>query len=257
MGKQLLSIDTNPKTVKGQKFGFLTGVLYLAPSDLSGYQVCPMAETAKCADACLNSAGRGAFNSVQSARIAKTKRFHETRFAFLVDLAWSIKALVRKADRMGLVPLVRLNGTSDIRWENIPFGEHANMMAAFPDVQFYDYTKIANRRGIPENYDLTFSYSGAADYAKFVEKALDAGMRVAAVWRKRENIPAVYQFAGKAYEVIPGDDSDLRHLEPKGKFVALYAKGKARKDTTGFVLDSKPASEAKKRLFAQVKAAIN
>jgi len=238
MAKQLLSIGTNAKTIKGNKYGFMTGVLYLAPSKLSGYQVCPLAAMAQCEAACLYTAGRGAFNSIQQARINKTKRFFEGREAFMADIVWSIKALVRKAARANLTPLVRLNGTSDIRWEVIPVTidgqEYSNIMAAFPDIQFYDYTKDANRKDLPANYDLTFSFSGVTAYAAQVSKAIAKGLRVAVVFRKQSDIPTSFM----GMECVDGDDSDIRHLDASGVVVALYAKGKAKKDTTGFVVDA-------------------
>ena len=106
----------------------------------------------------------------------------------------------------------------------------------FPDVQFYDYTKLANRRDVPANYDLTFSYSGAAGFREYARRAIDAGMRVAVVFRTRESIPETFQ----GLQCIGGDDSDVRHLEPRGVVVALYAKGPARRDVSGFVVDSAP-----------------
>ena len=238
--KQLLSIDTNAKTVKGQKQGYMTGILYLAPSDLSGYQVCPMAKKAKCEEGCLNKAGRGVFNSVQQARVNKTKYFFENRQQFMLDLVASIEALIRKAGREGFSPVVRLNGTSDIKWENIRFDytfmhgktRKVSIFEVFPELQFYDYTKIPNRKNVPNNYDVTFSYSGTNTFARYVEQAFDNGERVAVVFRKKSDIPT--HFAG--LECIGGDDSDLRFLEPKNKVVALYAKGKAKKDISGFVV---------------------
>ena len=235
--RDIFSVGTNAKTVKGEKYGFLTGVLYLAPETLSGHQVCPMARLAGCAAACLNTAGRGAFNSTQNARIAKTQRFFADRDAFMADVVFSIKSLERKASKLGMVPLVRLNGTSDIRWENIPVtvgdATFVNVFAAFPHIQFYDYTKLANRKGIPSNYDLTFSYSGLPGFAAQVSIARDAGLRMAVVFRNRSDIPAT--FIGM--DCVDGDDSDIRHLDAQGVVVALYAKGKARKDLSGFVVD--------------------
>ena len=232
--KNVLSIASDAKTIKGNKLGFLTGILYLAPSDLSGYQVCSMAELAGCREACLYTAGRGAFNSIQRARIAKTKRFFEDRDSFMNDIEYSIKALIRKAARMGLTPLVRLNGTSDIIWENIPFKQYANIMQAFPEVQFYDYTKIPTRKNIPANYDLTFSYSGVSSFKKAIVKAHanEKLARIAVVFDKQENFPDT--FLGR--KVLIGDNSDVRHLDSKNSIVALYAKGKAKKDKSGFVV---------------------
>jgi hypothetical protein len=235
--KNLFSISADAKTTKGEKLGFLTGILYLAPYNLSGFQVCPMADLAKCADACLNTAGRGAFNSVQKARINKTRFFFEHRNEFMLSLVFSIVQLKRKAEKLGLIPLVRLNGTSDLKWENIGFEFEGkrfnNIMECFPEVQFYDYTKISSRNNIPANYDLTFSYSGVIQFQKYNKKAFNNGMRVAAVFNcKPDEIPASYN----GMQVIGGDNSDIRHIEPQGVIVGLYAKGKAKQDKTGFVI---------------------
>ena len=243
---QLFSISSNAKTVKGEKLGYLTGVLYLAPAKLSGYQVCPMAALAQCEAACLNTAGLGGvYSSIQRARIAKTKRFFEAREAFMSDIVKSIRALIKLARKPRRVKgrfakryqvLVRLNGTSDIRWETIPVTidgvTYANIMLAFPNIQFYDYTKLANRKDIPSNYDLTFSYSGVKNYQPQVAKAQKALMRIAVVFRHVEDIPK--RFIG--LKCIGGDNSDVRHIEKQNVVVALYAKGKARHDTSGFVV---------------------
>ncbi len=234
MRKSLLNIDQNPKTIKGQKYGFMTGVLYLAPADLSGRNVCAMATMAGCAAACLNTAGRGAFSNVQRARIAKTNYYFNDRAGFMDNLAADIKLLAKKAAARGLVPLVRLNGTSDIKWENVPFKQYPNIMAAFPEIQFYDYTKISNRDALPVNYDLTFSYSGLPQYQQYVKQAIIKGMRVAVVFRTRAAIPD--SFLG--LNCVDGDNSDIRHIDPAGVIVALYAKGKARRDNSGFVVDA-------------------
>lgn len=235
--KSLLGFNTNAKTVKGEKIGYFTGILYLAPVDLSGYQVCPMAKAAQCDKACLYSAGRGAFNSIQQARIAKTKYYFENRPEFMLNLVKDIEAGIRKAAKLNQELLIRLNGTSDIRWENVSFTDndgktYDNIMSRFPNVQFYDYTKDGNRKDLPANYDLTFSYSGASTFGKYNEKAINNGMRIAAVFRYEKNIPATF----KGLPVIGGDNSDVRHIEPKAHIVALYAKGKAIKDNSGFVI---------------------
>lgn len=233
---QLLSIDTNAKTVKGQSKGYYTGILYMAPWKVAGVgNLCPMAEVAECHKACLYSAGRGAFNNVQQARIRKARLFYSDRATFMAALVDDIRKLIRKAAKDGMTPLVRLNGTSDVRWENIPvtIGDttYANVMAAFPDIQFYDYTKLAGRT-VPVNYDITFSYSGASAYRAQVAKAKKHGLRIAVVFRHRNIIPST--FDGMA--VVDGDNTDIRHLDPQGVVVALYAKGAAKKDITGFVI---------------------
>jgi hypothetical protein len=176
-------------------------------------------------------------SNVKLARIRKAKAFFEYRTEFMQLLAKDIRRLVKKAAKANMVPLVRLNGTSDIKWENIPVTdngiEYANLMTLFPDVQFYDYTKIPSRHNLPANYDLTFSYSGVLGFQKYVNQAIDTGMRIAAVFRKRADIPA--KFMG--LDCVDGDNSDIRHIDPKGVIVALYAKGQAKKDSTGFVID--------------------
>jgi hypothetical protein len=230
--KNLLTVDANAKTVKGQRYGFMTGILYLAPSTLSGHNVCPTAHLAQCDRACLNTAGRGAMSNVQNARLNKTLFFFENRDAFMALLVADVARLVRRAARKGMIPLVRLNGTSDIRWETIPTDDGRTIFERFPDVQFYDYTKIANRRDIPANYDLTFSWSGVSAFAQYGQRAIAAGMRVAVVFKDRGSIPAQYM----GMRCVDGDDSDIRHLDPHGVVVALYAKGKAKRDTTGFVI---------------------
>lgn len=230
--KNLLSISADSKTIKGEKIGYLTGILYLAPANTTKYNTCSMAHKAQCAVACLYSAGRGAFNNVQQSRIDKTLYFFEDREAFMDQLFKNIKALIKKAESKGLKPLVRLNGTSDIRWETIPFNG-ATIFEAFPNVQFYDYTKDANRKDIPSNYDLTFSYSGVESFAPYVAKAQSKGLRMAVVFRKESTIPLFF----KGIKVVSGDKSDVRHLDDQGVIVGLYAKGAAKRDQTGFVVN--------------------
>jgi hypothetical protein len=196
-----------------------------------------MAKTAKCDVACLYKAGRGAMNSVQTARINKTIWFFTEQNSFMQQLVVDIAKIIKKAKKKGLQPLVRLNGTSDIRWETVGFTdtdgiEYVNIFAAFPDVTFYDYTKIANRTELPSNYDVTFSYSGVEGFQPFVTKALLNNMRMAVVFRKEQDIPATFM----GIRVVSGDKSDVRHLDDDGVIVGLYAKGKAKLDTTGFVV---------------------
>ena len=131
-----------------------------------------------------------------------------------------------------MVLLVRLNGTSDIRWENY------GIVQAFPDVTFYDYSKLANRKNVPSNYDITFSYSGVPPYQSQVKLALESGMRIAVVFEKRSTVNRILtngiKFMG--LKVVDGDDTDVRHIDPKGVAVALYAKGKGKFDKSGFVV---------------------
>lgn len=229
---KLLAIDGNAKTIKGRKSGFKTAIMYLTPASGSGENLCPMAVLAQCDEPCLNTAGRGAMSNVQMGRLRKTLFFLQYRDEFLALLKKEIARCVKSIRKDGYVPLVRLNGTSDIRWENYDIPQ------MFPDVQFYDYTKLVNRREVPDNYDLTFSYSGVSAYQPFVQKAVDAGMRVAVVFRSRSVVEKmlVERIKFMDMEVVDGDDNDIRHDEPHGVVVALYAKGKAKKDQSGFVV---------------------
>ena len=243
----LFNIDANPKTIKGQKYGFKTLVLYLAPHTLSGFNVCPMAEIAGCVAPCLNEAGNPMYaESKRKGRLNKTLYFLNARDKFLNHAAREILREYGKAQDYKI--LVRMNGTSDIRWELESFnldpklaaklgikpGRYENIMSLFPNVQFYDYTKIPNRHSIPANYDLTFSYSGVLGFQKHVQKAIQSGLRVAVVFRDKKSIPESFM----GLECVDGDETDIRHLDPKGCVVALYAKGPAKKDFSGFVVDT-------------------
>ena len=219
----------NPKLMKGEKKGYLSFVLHLAPADLSGKNTCPKA-TEGCKQACLNTAGRGGIfkkgettNVIQQARIRKTKMFFENREQFLADLESDIRAGIKQAQKQGLTPAFRLNGTSDISWEKY------GIIEKFPEVQFYDYTKILGRKvsHLP-NYHLTFSRADGNEMD--ARLASSAGMNVAVVFKKE--LPDTY--FGK--KVINGDDTDLRFLDEKNVIVGLKAKGKAKKDTSGFVV---------------------
>ena len=222
---KLLS-TTNTKTMRGEKFGYLTFVLHLAPSRLSGYQTCPMA-SAGCAAACLNTAGMGKFKNVQAARIRKTRWFFEDRETFMAQLVKDIQAAIRKADRLGLKPAFRLNCLSDIRWENVPVFGFNNIMEMFPTVRFYDYTKLSNRTNLPGNYHLTFSRSESNNQQ--VHEVMLTDINVAVVFKE---LPQTY--LGR--QVIDGTETDLRFLDPKGVVVGLLAKGRAKTDLSGFVV---------------------
>jgi hypothetical protein len=247
----------NPKTEKGKGAGYWTFILHLAPASLSGFNVCPMA-TEGCKAACLNTAGRGGImaghgiltaadvangirNTIQNARIRKTLMLFRERDAFLDLLVREIRLAIRKAREAGYKPAFRLNGTSDLRWESLRIGNSANVFAMFPDVQFYDYTKIANRKNIPANYALTFSLADGNESA--ATNAILDGMNVAVVFRDQATVER--HIAKGRYGInliIRGDETDLRFLDAKGPngrglVVALYAKGNAKRDQSGFVKD--------------------
>ena len=111
----------------------------------------------------------------------------------------------------------------------------------FPDVQWYDYTKIAKRM-FPgsdaskyQNYHLTFSRSESNE--AIAKTVIGTGGNVAVVFgngAKKGKVKLPKQFWG--YSVICGDTNDLRFLDKKGVIVGLTAKGKAKKDMSGFVV---------------------
>jgi hypothetical protein len=238
---QLLTIG-NPKTAKGEKRGYYTAILHFAPHKLSGRNVCAHASP-ECIAACLNTAGRGGIgldsdglNVIQRARVRRTQFFTNDRAGFMAQLADEIAAHELRAIRHGLKCAVRLNGTSDIPWENVKCGAFANIFEMFPTVTFYDYTKFPERlrakvRNIP-NYSLTMSYSG--HNASHCVEALNAGMNVAAVFSTRKGQPlpeSASIVADRPFvaRVIDGDETDLRFLDPEGVIVGLRAKGRAKK----------------------------
>lgn len=225
----------NPKLMKGEKKGYLSFVLHLAPADLSGKEVCPK-RTAGCTAACLNTAGRGGMfkpggtNAIQQARLRKTKMFFEQRDAFMADLVKDIKLGIKQAEKKGMIPAFRLNGTSDLSWEKYEVADGKNVFQLFPEVQFYDYTKVLGRKVSDiKNYHLTFS--NADGNLNDVMAAQKAGLNIAVVFDK---LPQKYL----SWVVVDGDETDLRFLDPKAVIVGLKAKGRARKDTSGFVVKS-------------------
>ena len=238
---KLLSIG-NPKVLKGMKQGYMTYILHLAPANLSGYETCPK-RTAGCTAACLNTAGRGGMfkkgentNIIQQARIRKTKMFFENRAQFMTDLVKDIELAVKQAAKKDLIPVFRLNGTSDLSFEKYEVVRNGvlyrNIIAAFPETQFYDYTKVLGRKvNEVKNYQLTFSAADGNDAD--VVKAIAQGYNIATVFGIKKTLPMPDTYMG--LPVFNGDESDLRFLDPKGVVVGLYAKGKAKKDESGFV----------------------
>jgi hypothetical protein len=219
---KLLS-TANPKIQKGTKMGYLSFILHLAPSTLSGKNTCPKA-TKGCIAACLNTAGRGGMfkkgentNMIQKARIRKTELFFNDRATFMEQLEADIRKGIKMAATLGLKPAFRLNGTSDLSVEKW------GIIDKFPTVQFYDYTKVLGRKvsHLP-NYHLTFSKADGNDAD--VAKALELGMNVAAVY---DELPE---------GMFSADETDLRFLDPKVGMIGLKAKGRAKKDYSGFVI---------------------
>jgi hypothetical protein len=225
----------NAKTIKGEQLGYTTYILYMSPEKQNslGKNICPKA-TAGCAAACLFTSGRGKFTNVMIGRLNKTEYFLRERENFMNDIAKEIAKGIKKhgANKM----CVRINGTSDIPYENIPVGGFKNIMEMFPDVMFYDYTKVASRfkKELPKNYHLTFSMAETESNKKEAFELLSKGFNVAAVFavKNETELPETY----KGFKVINGDEHDLRFLDEKNTIVALKAKGDGKKDTSGFVI---------------------
>ena len=275
MSYKLLTVSGNPKVMKGDKVSkYLTAIMHLSPINT---KICPYQDIAGCKEACLNTAGRGGIikkgettNVIQEARKRKTNLYLEDRNTFMSYLITDIQKFVRYCEKKDKLPCIRLNGTSDIQWETIPtenthysisqmylLQEHAeyfegyghtewkpckelvdlgwreakNIFELFPDVQFYDYTKIPTRKVSDiENYHLTWSYSEAnMKYANWFDKI---AYNIAVVF----NGALPIHFKGR--EVVNGDETDLRFLDKGNVIVGLKAKGKAKKDTSGFVIQT-------------------
>jgi hypothetical protein len=224
----LLGVSADAKTIKGEKKGVLTGIMYLAPADTSDViNVCANASEG-CKASCLNTAGRaGIFPAILEARKAKTKWMVNDPTSFKAQLVKDISALDRKAQRENMTPAVRINGTSDLpklAWE---------MAEKFPHMQFYDYTKHPRPwEHTRPNYHLTFSLS--ENNEPQAREALAHGINVAVPFFVKKGAPLPKEYLG--VPVIDGDETDLRFLDKeKGVVVGLRAKGRAKKDTTGFV----------------------
>jgi len=237
--RKLLGISS-AKTQKGEKLGYLTGILYLAPAKISGFEVCPN-RSKGCTAACLYVSGRGAFNSVQTARINKTKYFRANNKEFMYNLVKDIESLIRKAKRENMTPCIRLNGTSDLPVENFKYNGEP-ILDLFPDVQFYDYTKSYKRMsqylfgGLPSNYQLTFSLS--EDNLLNALNVLNLGGNIAAVFA---DLDKAINEGWNGHKVIDADQHDLRFLDEKNVICGLSFKGtKANKQQgikEGFVLN--------------------
>jgi len=231
MGYKLLSVNSNPKIDKSNKVSekYWSCIMHLRPIST---KICPYQDIAKCKSACLNTAGLGGvYPSIQKARQKKTDLFLNDRDEFMQVLVKDIHTFLRACKRKDKKPAIRLNGTSDIQWEYIEIDGHENIFTMFPDVQFYDYTKIPTRKieHIP-NYNLTWSYSEANDkYASWIDKVKN---NIAVVF-KNKNLPEKF----KGHKVIDGDIHDMRFLDEPNSVVGLKAKGKARQDKSGFVIN--------------------
>lgn len=222
--------DSNAKLAKSDKYStdFLTFGLSLASASLSGYNVCQGA-SAGCIAGCLLYAGQGRFDNVKNARIAKTRLYFQDKVTFKAMLWADVYNARNAARKVGKLAAVRLNVLSDLPWERM-FPE---LFADFTDVQFYDYTKVADRdqkvAEWPGNYYLTFSRSECNESTAL--RMLSNGVNVAVVFESKD-LPSTWN----GYKVINGDQTDLRFTDERGTVVGLYAKGKGKSDRSGFVV---------------------
>jgi hypothetical protein len=230
--KNLLSKgSTNAKTVKNS---IKTFILYLAPHNLNskGVTLCKDASPG-CIDACLNTAGRGAFSNVQLSRINKANFYVTDKKVFLAQLLKEIKKEIKKASDKNEKIAFRLNGTSDIDFLYL-LNKHFDFdvdLLNYDKVYFYDYTKSLPRAKRYQNYrNYTLTFSKSETNQDQVSEALNLGINVAAVFSG--DLPKKY----KGTKVVDGDKSDLEMLNFKNIILGLKAKGKARKDTSGFVI---------------------
>ena len=225
----LLSVGSNAKIKKPDTGeAYIIAGLSLMPSDYAeGINVCPMSKLAGCRETCLVWAGRGNMPSVVNARTRKTELYRDDRETFFAMLRGDIFAFIHDCKKHEVKPAIRLNVISDINYRKI--------IEEFPQVQFYDYTKNIkwHKKVAPANYHLTFSYSEASPkYMKLFEPVWKSNYNIAVVF-KGKTLPDTF----KGRRVINGDLSDHRFLDDSGVVVGLLAKGKARKDDSGFAID--------------------
>ena len=225
--------EGNPKTDKNIKVEGLENYrilrLNLAPYNLSGYQVCPMASQG-CASACLHTAGNPVFQKQKDkGRINRTRYYMQDRTGFLKQLFKELVNFEKWCTKNSYIPVCGLNTTSDISWEIF------EVFSQFPKINFYDYTKIQKRAlkfaggEYPPNYHLTYSLN--EDNKELAFEVLKMKGNISAVFRKY--LPKTYQ----GYTVINADETDLRFTDSNNVICGLIAKGKAKKDYSGFVLD--------------------
>lgn len=244
--KRPLLSTNNTKTMKGEKLGYKTYIMYLSPfnQNSKGINVCSHASKG-CAEACLFGSGFGGiYTSVEQGRIRKTEFFLKDRLGFLTQLKFEIERAIRINKDKAIVTF-RLNGTSDLPFEKYKVFEGKNIFELFPNVQFYDYTKnhLRMTKELPSNYHLTFSRSETNE-VKALE-LLNAGFNVAMVFDK---LPETY----KGFKVVNGDLDDLRFLDDKNVIVGLKYKkmtGKGADNTlaftSGFAIQTLPTKVAK------------
>ena len=234
-------LSSNFKTLKSDASGkgYVTRIMHLSPHRMVSYETLCASSTRGCREVCLYCSGRGFMPAVDAARRERTASMVMDPLRFFCKLIKELHAFEKSCRKVGMLPAVRLNGTSDIPWEGWELkGE--TLFSLFPNTVFYDYTKIATRmqsflvergrgRGWPSNYHLTFSAS--EDNEMLAMHILNAGGQVAVVFR-RKPFPIIW----RGFGVVDGEEDDLRFILPRrGRVVGLLAKGKARTSKTPFI----------------------
>lgn len=251
LGISYLGGCNSPKLIKSYGRNVLTYGVYLAPHNISGYDVCP--ESCNCRQYCLHGSGRNKIElltnreggPIQNSRIKKTKLFFEDRAKFMHLLIHEINQARKKAESNGMKFAIRLNCTSDICLEEFVL-DGKNILQLFPKLQFYDYTKVPDHVKLLEkytNYDLTFSFDG--ENWDTCKKLLDNGLRVAVVFE--ESIPTEF----RGYPVIDANGDDARFLDEGGVVCGLiykkvandYVNGKYQRPDTTFITRNKKANQ--------------
>lgn len=220
-------VKHSAKITKSYKHNVMTYCVYLAPSIMSGFNVCPKSDM--CRSACLNGSGRNKgdiinrgveHSTINVSRIKKTRLFFENRPLFMRIMVHEMEKYQRRAEKLGMQFAVRINGTSDLSPTIFKDENGVNLLDKFSDVHFYDYTKVPNRMNIAQshkNYYIVFSFDGSN--WNDCEKWLSMGGNVAVVFRNEKKLPKAY----KGYKVIDGNNDDARFLdEGKGVIVGLH-----------------------------------
>ena len=206
--------NKSAKLTHNGKKNMLTYGIYLASSDASNINVCPKSKM--CRESCLVGSGYAKIdalahnNKVLNARIVKTRLFFANRKLFMILMIKEINRAINKAKRLGMEFSVRLNCTSDIN-PTVFVYEGKNILELYPNISFYDYTKVKSHWKVAEkypNYYITFSRDGSKENEEECLEWLRRGNNVAVVFgvTKTSELPKKW----KGYDVLVGDDYDYR-----------------------------------------------